>query len=82
MKIKESVMRDTTFITADPGHATVDKLEDHRLKPKETRTLPGLKKAINHTMVINYTLIPILIIFNTNNENHPYKCTLQPNRPH
>jgi len=43
-------------------------------KPGETGKEPGLKKAENHTLAINYTLKPILITVDKSCGNHSCEC--------
>jgi|GEM_PF-5301055 len=71
MKVKEGVMQDAfknpRFLIAPKSKPPNTKhvmlglisLVDPRPKPGETGKEPGLKKAENHTLAINYTLKPI-----------------------
>jgi IS5 family transposase len=62
MKVKEDVMQDAAFITSEPGHAPVDKPRGPEAKTRRNKEGTWVKKGGNHTLAINYTLKPILIM--------------------
>ena len=45
MKVKEGVMQDATFITADPGHAPVDKPRGPTAKTRRNKDAAWTKKG-------------------------------------
>jgi len=55
LTVKEGLIQDAIFITADPGHAPQINLEDQEHKHAETKTGPGLKKVTDHVSATNYT---------------------------
>ena len=65
LKIKEGVIQDATFITADPGHQRVDEPRGPKLKLDETKKGNGLRKSgkshygykLHSKMDIDYGLI-------------------------